>query len=260
MLVQALIDEWGHYIQGTPADEETEYELHSYLRTTDTSEPLRGDTTKSAEPWQSYLVSGEPIQLVVESIATSLRRVLVLSPAYLKSEYCIWELCSCLIYSQSNPLVVLVSIGGFSDFKAAEKLEYCFGCSSLVEALCQVYKAHKKEMHKCFHLDVGISSTMSLLNCVSKNGLVTRLLPKELNWCRGQIVMFGRNLKVRAKAVLFARLLEQLFWCWLLKTAGTKSFGEFWRGNLIWLVQRWFICLWAQALQNRPCQGENQQQ
>ncbi len=154
---QELVDGLGEYIAKAPPDNnEREFQLQAYLKKGDNSKPQESNTTSPQSiSWQTYLVTGEPIQLVIESIATSLRRVLVLSPAYIRSEYCLWELCSCLIYCPNNIFVILAGIADLDVFKARGKLDYCFDAVSLVDALCTVYELKKDSMHHCFHLEEG---------------------------------------------------------------------------------------------------------
>ncbi|MCJ8272673.1 MAG: hypothetical protein MJK04_25155 [Psychrosphaera sp.] len=150
---QTLVDDLGSHIEALPANKDSRCQLYAYLRNADTSAPQESHANAAGDiSWHAYLITSEPVQLVVESIATSLRRVLVLSQAYLKSEYCLWELCSCLIYSPNNMFVVMAGVDGFGDFKANDKLDYCLDAKTLVDALCKVYEARKESMHSCFHL------------------------------------------------------------------------------------------------------------
>jgi hypothetical protein len=151
---QELVDGLGKYVSGATQTDEKPFALYAYVRNQDEkSEPVQSPTTpQNTNNWQRYLVGGEPIQLVVESIATSLRRVIILSPAYLKSEYCLWELCCCLIYNAKQPFIVLNDISDFNDLKTADKLNYHYSAATLVEALCQSYEVHKDDMHSSFHI------------------------------------------------------------------------------------------------------------
>lgn len=74
--------------------------------------------------------------------STRLRRVLVISPEYLKSKHCLWELCSCLAWSSTNLLVIL------KDLPSGALLEQRLYPSinqecTLAEALAVVYQSNE---------------------------------------------------------------------------------------------------------------------
>jgi hypothetical protein len=123
---QGLVDGLGKYVYAETQTDEKPFALYAYVRNQDEkSEPVQSAATPlTSDNWQRYLVGGEPIRLVVESIATSLRRVIILSPTYLKSEYCLWELCCCLVYSANNILLVLADIANFEACMQEGALDY----------------------------------------------------------------------------------------------------------------------------------------
>jgi hypothetical protein len=149
---QELVDGLGQYIEAEPNNGSLQFKIQVYLKKVATDE----QGYASEDVLAKYLDTGEPIQNVVEQIATSLRRVLIFSDTYLKSEYCIWELCCCFIYSSNNMFVVFDGIGSFDDFKVSGKFEYCLGADTLVDALCKVYESRKKNMFDSFCCEEGI--------------------------------------------------------------------------------------------------------
>lgn len=145
---QTLIDDLGQAVQTSQLGEEKPFALYAYV-----DKPFN-----NSEPVKYFLKTGELIQLVIEQIATSLRRVIVLSPAYLNSEHCLWELCCCLTYSSNNLFLVLSDIGDFADLQKQNAFTYYGSSSTLVEALCKTYETKVIEMHSSFHIPSGQSS------------------------------------------------------------------------------------------------------
>lgn len=115
-LVEAIakyIDE--HY--RVPDNDIPPFELKAYRRDPQTSKPLRDDKDTGGEPRAGalyHLGPGDKIVSLVEAIATSLRRIVLLSPDYLRSDYCLWELCCCLTWKKPYPPMVILC--GFNDF------------------------------------------------------------------------------------------------------------------------------------------------
>jgi len=93
-----------------------------------------------------YLESGETIQNVVETIAKSLRRVVIISPQYIMSKYCLWELCSCLIYNNNNILFIMNGISGFAALSQTGESYAYSNAKTLAQALASVYEEHKDTM------------------------------------------------------------------------------------------------------------------
>jgi hypothetical protein len=138
-------------------DAQSRLRLMTYMR--DESVPLYEDKDNGliSSRTKLFLKPGESIQDLVEVIASNLRRMLVISPSYLQSEHCIWELASCFSLNLKVPLCVLRGIESFDEifrprqYSFMDENEYTLG-----EALTHIYRKRVvEEMHSDFHLPDG---------------------------------------------------------------------------------------------------------
>ncbi len=209
---QELIDDAGQYIEDSISDKK--YILSAYLRKTNNSEPLEQEKSHSeVDTWRRYLAAGENIQIVVESIAISLRRVILLSPAYLKSEFCLWELCSCLTYSSQNFLFILDGIDSFSDLFVQDKLNYHNQNSTLAKELTQIYENKKNSMYDKFHLPSGMepeSFFKERLQTIS-----ARVSPRKTSELGQEILQYAGTFETEDVVEQFWLFLENCFNEWI---------------------------------------------
>ncbi|MEW4366911.1 hypothetical protein ABVT42_15670 [Aliikangiella sp. GXAS 306] len=78
---------------------------------------------------------------------------MIISPAYLKSKYCLWELVNSLVYGPNTLVIVFNGIQGFSQLTDDKLfLDYCNFVNTLIEALCQVYEEKNTKMHELFKI------------------------------------------------------------------------------------------------------------
>ena len=127
--------------------------LMAYMRDEETSVPIENSDQESTRT-KMYLKAGESVTDLVEIIASTLRRMLVISPGYLTSEHCLWELASCFTLDSKVPICILRDISSFSAIKQQRKYSFMDNDheNSLAEALAFVYRIRLKKMHSDFHL------------------------------------------------------------------------------------------------------------
>lgn len=139
------------------------FRLMTYKRTSAFDiDPLYGSEPEHSQKGESdkigtfyYLRPGESVGELVEVIASNLRRVVVISPDYLASKHCLWELCSCLTRQDGGALFVLLhQFNGLSEIKASRKYLYLGSEEfSLAQALALTYKKWiKNSMPDVFYL------------------------------------------------------------------------------------------------------------
>lgn len=128
--------------------------LMTYMRDETTSEPLTESATNISTKTEMFLKPGESVLDLVEIIASNLRRLLVISPNYLKSEHCLWEMASCFTRESKVPLCILKDLVSFSAVKQSRAYSFMGDDNqhSLAEALAFVYQKRVINMHADFHL------------------------------------------------------------------------------------------------------------
>ena len=129
--------------------------LMAYMRDEETSVPIENSDQESTRT-KMYLKAGESVTDLVEIIASTLRRMLVISPDYLTSEHCLWELASCFTLDSKVPICILKDISSFSAIKQHRKYSFMDNGHeySLPEALAFVYQKRVKKMNPDFHLSI----------------------------------------------------------------------------------------------------------
>ena len=129
--------------------------LMAYMRDEETSVPIENSDQESTRT-KMYLKAGESVTDLVEIIASTLRRMLVISPDYLTSEHCLWELASCFTLDSKVPICILKDISSFSAINQHRKYSFIDDANeySLAEALAFVYQERVKKMHADFHLSI----------------------------------------------------------------------------------------------------------
>jgi hypothetical protein len=141
-----------HFDQDTSSN----VRLMTYMR--DESEPLLEDKDNGQISTRTklYLKPGESIQDLVEIIASTLRRMLVISPDYLKSEHCLWELASCFTLDSKVPLCILKDLPSFNEIKKTRRYSFINDQNecTLSYALTWIYNKHILNMPTDFHLNL----------------------------------------------------------------------------------------------------------
>ncbi|MFT4928261.1 MAG: hypothetical protein ACI8WB_004380 [Phenylobacterium sp.] len=210
---QPLVDSWVTCLAKAASNQNPQYQLFAYLREFDSSEPGRVKPANE-QSWQKYLVGGERVQLVIESIATALRRVIVLSPDYLKSDFCLWELSSCLIYSTNNPLIVLVNIDDF-----AELIK-----TTLPQQLARVYNEKMAQMHRCFQLSPEADPTEFFQQCLAKLGKNVYVKHTHESTSADELLKYAQGFSCEKVEARFWDFVEECFEQWLEEEATVALF------------------------------------
>ncbi|WP_111979909.1 hypothetical protein [Algibacillus agarilyticus] len=139
---------------------DTPFRIVSYLRKSKNGEERVVRETDSGTEQRSYqtvLNDGQPIRHVVEMIGSALRRVIIISPEYINSYYCLWELAACLAYAQHNNNKIFIILDGYSSMRNVidEPVSLRDEQSlSLPQALEKVYLAEiETKLLPEFHID-----------------------------------------------------------------------------------------------------------
>ena len=241
---QSLVESVAGYIEVKNRTEPDHWYLQAYLRHTSglvIEEPGEQDltdidnnnreTTKDKEYLEfsrRFLSSGEPVRVVVEAIASSLRRVIILSPEYIKSDYCLWELYACIVYGNNNIYIVLDKIDNFSLFSSSGSLEYSNGAANLAQALSLIYQQKHSGMLDCFH----INNEDDLENffqtaLVELSQRVYSKSDESVESIALSIFEFARKISTQARIDDFQKCFEEFFTQWKMKA---KEVGLLARG------------------------------
>lgn len=84
-------------------------EIKAFQREINTSKPLKKSEFNESYPYIKYhLLPGDKITDLIDAIAYCPRRVLIISKNYILSDYCLTELCCCLLRKgEQYPLAII---------------------------------------------------------------------------------------------------------------------------------------------------------
>ena len=199
--------------------------LMAYMRDEETSEPFENSKQKSTRT-KMYLKAGESVTDLVEIIATTLRRMLVISPSYLTSEHCLWELASCFMVGSKVPICILKDISSFSVIKQHRQYSFIDNVNkySLPEALAFVYQKRVKKMHADFHLSITdeqdpvdfFENKIELLN--DSNYLKIMSQDPDYNVLFDDVEEYVNRFKTPVIIANFERFYKKLYLQWVKHT------------------------------------------
>jgi len=241
-LVQQMTDYlYDSYHQENNSEAQYPVYLRTYCREeTVASEPIRkqedNNEAHQLVKRSYFLRPGDDIADLVHVIALNLRRLLVITPNYLQSEYCLWELCCCLI-SKIDYNVRIMSWGfekpkawlKESDFHFDDE-QFKRGPTSLAVALAYVYRKFQNKMSKELLIDES-GEDRDLVQWFS-NALTTfegkidltedfkfqlggLLTESQLAEKCGQIVTYARSVELDGEIEQINSLVVGVFSDWL---------------------------------------------
>lgn len=156
---QLVADLAAYFDQHKEAEEEDKAKaqtirLMAYKRDVTSSEPLEKKEPTSGQT-QLFLKPGESITDLVDAIASNLRRMLLLSPAYLQRTHCIWELAACFCLPSRSTLFLFKKLASWDEIKQPRNYGFMPGNKQypLAEVLAYIYRQKVlTRMHQDFHV------------------------------------------------------------------------------------------------------------